>query len=842
MANETTTKFKVDISELKKNIQEANRQIRLANAEFKAASAGMDDWSKSADGLTAKIEQQEKVLKSQKAILSDYEKQLVLIEQQYGKDSKEADEMRIKIANQTAAVKNTEKSIQGYQSELKNLDSTLDETEKTVEKTNDGFSVFKGVISDLVASGIKAAVSALKDLASAAKDAFKEFDTGRDTIIAKTGATGDAAEELMGVYKNVSRSVVGDFDDIGDAVGELNTRFGVTGKDLETLSTKFVKFSKLNGTDMSGTIDDVQKAMNAFGLSSDKASEVLDALNKVGQDTGISISALTKGLVQNGTAFQEMGLNISQSAALMGQMEKSGANSETVMNGLRKALSSSTKGGVSLSQALDDLEKNIVNSDDSISGLQAAYDAFGKSGDQIYGALKSGALSFKDISIAADDYANSVDNTYENTQDASDKVTLAFQNMKVSLGETVDDILKRYGPDITKAIEDITPTIQNIVSWIAEKIPVALDTVKKAFESVAPYVKTAFSWITENKDAVIAAIVGIGTAFAAWKIVSFIQNIGTLGTALKGLWVVISANPVGLIVSAIAALVAAFIYLWNNCDEFRQFWLDLWDEIQKVASAVVEAVAEFFIGLWDDIKSAWSAVTGFFTGIWDEIKKSASNLVESVAKFFTGMWDGLKNGAKAAWEGIKSVFGSIADWFKDKFSKAWQAVKDVFSTGGKIFDGIKDGIVSAFKTVVNAIIRGINKVIALPFDGINAVLEKIKNVSILGYQPFDWIGQLPVPQIPELKRGGVLRRGQIGLLEGNGAEAVVPLENNKKWIHSTANDLRKSLAEEGIIGGSGSSGTVTTTYNFNQVNNSPKALSRLEIYRQSKNLLALQGV
>lgn len=842
MANDTTTKFKVDISELKKNIQEANRQIRLANAEFKAASAGSDDWSKSADGLTAKIEQQEKVLKSQKTILSDYEKQLVLIEQQYGKDSKEADEMRIKIANQTAAVKNTEKSIQDYQSELKNLDSTLDETEKTVEKTSDGFSVFKGVIADLVASGIKAAVSALKDLASAAKDAFKEFDTGRDTIIAKTGATGEAAEELMNVYKNVSRSVVGDFDEMGEAVGELNTRFGVTGKDLETLSTKFVKFSKLNGTDMSGTIDDVQKAMSAFGLSSDKASDVLDVLNKVGQDTGVNISTLTKGLIQNGTAFQEMGLDISQSAALMGQMEKSGANSETVMNGLRKALKSSVKDGKSLSQSLGELEKSIVSNGDSTAGLQAAYDAFGKSGDQIYGALKAGTLSFKEISIAADDYANSVDNTYENTQDASDKVTLAFQNMKVSLGETVDDILKRYGPDITKAIEDITPIIQNIVSWIAEQIPVALDAVKKAFESVAPYVKTAFSWLTENKDAVIAAIVGIGTAFAAWKIVSFIQNIGTLGTALKGLWAVLSANPVGLVVSAIAALVAAFTYLWNNSEEFRQFWLDLWDEIQKVASAVVEAVAEFFIGLWDDIKAAWSAVTGFFTGIWDEIKKSASNLVESVANFFSGMWDGLKNGAKAAWEGIKSVFGSIADWFKDKFSKAWQAVKDVFSTGGKIFDGIKDGIVSAFKTVVNAIIRGINKVIALPFDGINAVLEKIKNVSILGYQPFDWIGQLPVPQIPELKRGGILKRGQVGLLEGNGAEAVVPLENNKKWIHSTASDLRRSLAQEGIIGGTGSSNAVTNTYNFNQVNNSPKALSRLEIYRQSKNLLALQGV
>ena len=145
------------------------------------------------------------------------------------------------------------------------------------------------------------------------------------------------------------------------------------------------------------------------------------------------------------------------------------------------------------------------------------------------------------------------------------------------------------------------------------------------------------------------------------------------------------------------------------------------------------------------------------------------------------------------------MFGKIADWFADKFKKAWEAVKKCFSfrTGGKIFAGIKDGIVSAFKTVVNAIIRGINKVVSIPFNAINKVLDKLRNVDIAGVTPFDWIKTFDVPQIPELARGGVLKRGQIGLLEGNGSEAVVPLEKNTRWLDEIASRIYDKMSAGG---------------------------------------------
>ena len=187
---------------------------------------------------------------------------------------------------------------------------------------------------------------------------------------------------------------------------------------------------------------------------------------------------------------------------------------------------------------------------------------------------------------------------------------------------------------------------------------------------------------------------------------------------------------------------------------------------------------------WDGIKNVWNVVSSWFN----------DNIISPVGNFFSSMWDNLKSGASQAWTGIKNAFSPVTNWFKDTFTKAWTAVKNVFSTGGKIFDGITEGITSTFKTVVNGIIGGINKVIKIPFDGINNALAKIRDISIAGVQPFSGlISTISVPQIPQLAKGGILKRGQVGLLEGNGAEAVVPLERNKYWIRAVAKQMKDEL-------------------------------------------------
>ena len=172
MANETTTKFKVDISELKRGISEAQRQIKLANAEFKAASAGMDDWSKSADGCSAKLKQLKTVLSSQKSVLAAYEKQLEAVVAEEGESSKGADNLRIKIANQQAAIASTEAELQSL---AKTLAKTNDEANDTA---NGGFTVLKAAMANLVSQGISAAIDGMKQLGAAIVDLGKQSVAG----------------------------------------------------------------------------------------------------------------------------------------------------------------------------------------------------------------------------------------------------------------------------------------------------------------------------------------------------------------------------------------------------------------------------------------------------------------------------------------------------------------------------------------------------------------------------------------------------------------------------------------------------------------------------------------
>lgn len=291
---------------------------------------------------------------------------------------------------------------------------------------------------------------------------------------------------------------------------------------------------------------------------------------------------------------------------------------------------------------------------------------------------------------------------------------------------------------------------------------------------------------------------------------------------LNGIWESIS----NWFSNTISAIGDFFTNVWNDIkdgaksavDAIKGFFSDIGDWFY---TNVIEPIGNFFSDLWQDIKDiansvadwfveAWTDIKNFFVDIWNSIKEKASNtwdgiknvfstvgnwfhekVISPVGDFFSGMWGKLKKGAKDAWSGIKDVFSTVSNFFGDIFSKAWKKVKDIFSTGGKIFDGIKDGIVDAFKTIVNAIITGINKVVALPFKGINWALNKIKNIEILGLKPFDWIDTISVPQIPKLAKGGITNGATLAEIGEAGREMVLPLEANTQWMDLLADKINQ---------------------------------------------------
>ena len=819
-----TTRFTIDISDLKKGINQANQQIKLANAEFKKASAGMDDWTKSAEGIKAKLKQLDSVLAAQKqkvaaykeelarnekahdenakradelrkklqelasngvektsAEYKKYENELAAVEKEQAKNEKACNDLKVTILNQEAAVEQTEKEMRNYSKALdevadesKDADKQTDELGDSVKKTGDktedasgGFTVMKAALGDLVSQGIQLAVQALKDLASAAVEAWEAFDEGRDTVIRLTGATGEFATEMTTAYANVSKQIVADSTDIGKAIGEVATRWGLTGDELESFALRYLQFSEITESDVISAIDDSQKALSAYGLNINSAKKLLDALAATSQKTGVDTGTLTSGLISNATAFQEMGLSIEQSVSFMGMLEKSGANSETVLNGMRKALKNSTKDGKDLSTALIELENDILNNTDSTKGLQAAYDVFGKSGDQIYGAVKNGSLSFKDIATAATDASGAVENTFNATKDASDDVKLKFQELKYTVAETLDKYLAENGDKVTEVLDKLS----------GDGIPKLIDAINA--------IANAILWVGDNLDwiaPIFEAIVFTGA-----------EATTAMVTMFKNAWIIIK----------------------NVWSAVAKWFSDLWLKIKNTYTEVKQWFGEKFSAAWGAIQGAWSSVTQWFSGVWN---------------------------------GIKNTFSNVGTWFTQKFNDAWTGIKNAFSNWGSFFEGLWTSIKNKFTNIGTNISNAISSSLRSGMNGVISSIERIINsgiglingaIGLINKIPGVNIGTISTLSLPRLAKGGVLAKGQVGLLEGSGAEAVVPLDENKKWISAVASEMLRQA--ETINTGNIRNISNKTDYSFTQNIYAPSAPSRIELYRQTKNLLAFAG-
>lgn len=490
----------------------------------------------------------------------------------------------------------------------------------------------------------------------AALAAFNEVDKGYDIVIKKTGAAGDAAQEMYDIVDNLVTSIPTDFETAGEAVGEVNTRFGLTGDALEELSEQFIKFAKLNDTDVSTSIDEVQKALSAFGMGAEDAEGLLDQLNATGQATGVSVDTLTSGLIQNGTAFQELGLDINQSVALMGELEKSGANGETVMQGLRKALKSAAKDGKPLNEALTDLQDTIENGTDDMDGLTAAYELFGKSGDQIYGAVKNGSLDFRNLGESASDAAGSVSDTFETTLSPMDEWAMTLNELKLSgaaLGATVGEML--------------VPAIQKAGEVVA--------SLRAAWEGLSPAQQEMIVQIA-GIVAVIGPIVAI--------IGSIVSGIGGLITSMTAIAAVFGTTigVVAGVAAGIAALIAVIVLLITHWDQVKAKVKEAWENISAYVGQLKDDVKAKFDEMKQNVQDKIQQIKQDMQDKWNQIKQDAVDKVVGMKNDIVNKLIELKASAVEKLNDIKSKF-------KEKFDDIKEKVKGVVDDIKGFFDGMK---------------------------------------------------------------------------------------------------------------------------------------------------------
>lgn len=366
-------------------------------------------------------------------------------------------------------VKDAKKGLESFQDSMEDTQKVAQETEEQVGKAEHGISL-KGAA---IATAVGAAVLKLgKEVAKATN----EIQEGRATIVNATGATGEALQGLMDSAKNVYSESEQSFDEVSRAIGEVNTRLGLTGEALETTTGLFLDFADATGQDVQQSVIAVTQAMNRWNLEAEALPSVLDKLTYAGQASGVSVSQLTQNLTANAGTLQAMGYSMDEAIAMMMQFELQGIESSAVLMGMKKSFEESAKAGTDARYDWEQLMSSIANATDSTEANSLAIDAFGnRIATDMVSALQSGKLNFDDFTEALQNANGTLEATDEASKTTADRIE--------TLKHSITLMLSEVGEELAPMVEDLLPTVKMLLEAVFEAIepliPVIGDLAKK---------------------------------------------------------------------------------------------------------------------------------------------------------------------------------------------------------------------------------------------------------------------------------------------------------------------------------------------------------------------------
>ena len=409
---------------------------------------------------------------------------------------------------------------------------------------------------------------------------------------------------------------------------------------------------------------------------------------------------------------------------------------------------------------------------------------------------------------------------FENNKDALSTATMSILNPILNIGKTIKESIEsswntlkstydeKIGPSITKMANGISSLWSSILGLWNDSVAPVIESFGQKFsivwkEHVQPFIDGIIEGWGNVAELFATIITDALAPFVAWccdKLAPLLKPVfqGLSDSVLNTIAVFgdIGTEVMGVFNGLVTSLTKLFKGDWKGA------FSTAWSAVTKPFKSMATWFSDKFSTAWKNAKAGFSKVgTWAKEKVWDKIASPFSSIKTWFSTKFSDAWTAAKGGftkvatwASELWGKITKPFKDIATWFSTKFSAAWQAVKDVFSKGGEVFDGIKDGILNGLKTVINGLITGINKVIKIPFDGINTALNKLKEVSILGYTPFDWVNPISVPQIPMLAQGGYVKANQpqLAMIGDNKryGEIVAP-ENKMLEMINTALAMQK---------------------------------------------------
>lgn len=830
-------------------------QNRLASESEKVVSSFKLQESQ----LGANASESEKLALAQKKVgaqssivakqIENLEKQLELTKQEYGENSVEANKMEAQLNQAKTAYSNLSQ-------EMKNLGSAGKQAANTLGETN---NLLKAELLNQFSEKLSDISQKLVDFGKSALEAFKQVDEGMDTIVTKTGAGGKALEEMQGIASQIATEIPTDFSTVGNAVGEVNTQFKLTGDALKSTSEDLIKFSEINGSDVTNATIQSKQALEAYGLSVDYLSEVLDSTTFVAQETGVSVDDLMKKAIDGAPQIKMLGLSFDEAVTLIGQMEQHGVDSSAALSGLTKAAGAYAKKGKTMTEGLKETIDSIKNSKSETEALSIAMEIFGaKKAPQMVDAIKRGALSFEELGYTAEVSAGLVSSTYESTLDPIDKFKTAQNSTTLAMAE--------LGAAIAEVLAPVFETLGNIVKSMAEWFS-SLPGPVKEFIVVIGGIVTIAGILAPIFLTLQAAAVALGTSIGA-MVTAALPIIGTAA----------------LIAAAITALIIGIKYLWETNEGFREVVTTVWNAILNVINTVISEISNFITSIFGTVVTWWNEnqelIRSSTETVWNTIQTVIDTVMAYLGPQIQATWSNIQLVITTAWEIIKTVvetainvvlgiIQAVMQIITGDWSGAWETIKGVFSTVWQAIQSVVQTIFTAIQSFISNTINSISSTISNVWNGISSTISNVLNgisntvsniwtgiknsignaingakdlvssaisaiknlfnfkiswphiplphFSVSGSaNPLDWLkGQIPRIGIEWYAKGGIMTKPTIFGMNGNnlmvggeaGNEAVLPL--NDKTLGAIGRGIAQTMG--------GTSPTINITISGNTI-------------------------
>ena len=631
--------------------------------------------------------------------------------------------------------------------------SGIDEGVKTMQGKLNGVAGKMDKVGKTMSATVTAPIAGL---AGVIVKVGMDFEASMSHVQAVTGATGSEMAKLEDMARELGETTKFSATQAAEAMGFL----GMAGFDTNQIMSS-----------MPGLLDLAAAGQLELGRAADIATNIVSGFNMTAEDTGMVSDVLAKAAASANTSVEQLGaamsyvapvasgagLSLQETAAAIGVLSDNGIQGERAGTALRGVIASLQNPVGGTARALEKLGLSAEDVDPTMNSLADILRKLESAGIDSKTAMELVGVEAGPALIAMLNKGSGGLGKF--TKDLADSDGAAAQ-----MAETMSDNTKGSLQEFQSALEGIALAFADIL------LPVVTD-----FLDFLTTLVRKFGEMPVAGQKIILIIGGIAAAIGPLLLVisSIVKAFITIMPIIKSVGAAIGllANPVGIVIAAIAGLVALVVIYW--------------DEIKAVTEVVFGWIAEYLSNLWNGIKyitsTVWNAIKNALSSIWNNIKNTTSTVFNGIKDTISTIWNTIKNVTSSVWDGIRNTISSIINNMKDAISRVFNTIK---STVTGVWNGIKsatnriwDGIVNSIKGAANTIIGVINSILGA-IGSISIPIPKIPDwVPGLGGKGGGSIGFPKLPKIPSLDVGTnfVAKDGLAFLHKG---EAVVPRKYN----------------------------------------------------------------